>query len=184
MTGKIKIVNLLGALFLTFAFLLTSCSESDNDGGGPISNNSNNNSGPEIAPAFSLETHNGEKISFADYKDKVLVISFFGSSCPPCISVGPEIESKLHQEFSSNPNYGIVGIDQWDGNAATVEGFIDKTGVTFPLGLKGSGVAREYGTTYDRLVVVNADGIIAYSGKRIAANDLDEVVKIVKGLLN
>ena len=81
-------------------------------------------------------------------------------------------------------DFAIIGIDQWNGNAAAVERFEESAGVTFPLGLKGSGVANAYGTTYDRLVLVNQGGTIAFRGKRIAANDLDEVVNMVKRLLN
>lgn len=187
MTDKIKLLSVLASFVLVFTLTLTSCSKSDYDGGGNNSGNKENNDdndGSDIAPAFTLDTYDGNEVSFANYKDKVLVISFFGSSCPPCISVGPDIEARLHQEFMAKSDFAIIGIDQWNGNAAAVERFEESAGVTFPLGLKGSGVANAYGTTYDRLVLVNQGGTIAFRGKRIAANDLDEVVNMVKRLLN
>ena len=140
--------------------------------------------GLEVAPGFSLETHDGQTLSSDIFADKVAVIFFFGNSCPPCKSVAPDIEAKINQEFKDDDNFVMLGIDQWDGNAASVERFKDDTGVTFPLGRMGSGVARDYGTTYDRLVLINSRGKIAFKGQSIAANDLDEVINQVKGLLN
>jgi peroxiredoxin len=176
--------NISSLLFLVIAMSLLSCSEStDPIVGGPDITPDEPMVEGEKAPAFQLETYNGGKLSLADYKDKTLVIFFFGNTCPPCQAVAPKIESDLNKAFGSNNKFAMVGIDQWDGNAASVEGFKDRTGVTFPLGIKGSGVARDFGTTYDRLVVVNPAGNIEYRGTSIAANNLDEVVNIVKTLL-
>jgi peroxiredoxin len=177
-----KRINLL--LLLSTLFFLMSCSESSDL---PITPGPDSPDEPivaaEIAPAFQLDTYSGSKISLADYKDKTLVIFFFGNSCPPCQAVAPKIEDDLNKAFSGNDKFAIIGIDQWDGNASSVEAFKDRTGVTFPLALKGSGVAKNYGTTYDRLVVVNPDGAIEYRGRSIAANNLNEVIEIVSGLL-
>lgn len=138
----------------------------------------------EVAPQFQLDTYDGAQVSLSDYKDKTLVIFFFGNSCPPCQAVAPKIESDLQEAFKDKAGFAMIGIDQWDGNAASVEGFKERTGVTFPLALNGSGVARSYGTTYDRLVVINAEGKIEYKGTSIAANNLDDVITLVQGLVN
>lgn len=169
---------------MAVAFLV-SCSESTDDPitGGPDVNPGDPMMEGEPAPSFQLDTYDGLKLSLADYKDKTLVIFFFGNTCPPCQAVAPKIETDLNEAFSTNNKFAIIGIDQWDGNAASVEGFKNRTGVSFPLGLKGSGVARDYGTTYDRLVVVNPSGNIVYRGNSIAANNLNEVVSLVKDLL-
>lgn len=176
-----KIINTF--FFFSLLFLI-SCSESTDE---PIVIGPGTPNDPdvelEVAPQFQLQTYNDAQISLADYKDKTLVIFFFGNTCPPCQAVAPKIEDDLNKKFSSNSKFAIIGIDQWDGNAASVEGFKDRTNVSFPLALKGSGVARDYGTTYDRLVVVNAAGKIKYRGNSIAANNLNEVIGIVTELL-
>ncbi len=136
------------------------------------------------APDFDLITFDDFPLRMSDYQEQNLVIFFFGNSCPPCQAVGPDIESQLNEAFKEKENYSIIGIDQWDGNAASVEAFRDRTGINFPLGLMGSGVARQFGTTYDRLVVVNAEANIIYRGNSIAANNLDEVVALVTDLLD
>jgi len=188
MTNQTKFYNLLVLFFISLILGLASCSDSGDDDTGSNEEmnmmDQDNDNTLETAPDFTIDIEGGSKVSLKDYEDKVLVIFFFGSTCPPCITVGPSIESKLNEEFGNNSSFAIIGMDQWDGNEAAVKSFRDKTGVTFPLGLKGSGIAREYGTTYDRLVVINANGKITFKGRSIAANDLDETVNIVKGLLN
>lgn len=136
------------------------------------------------APAFDLKTADDVDLSSKTYDGKTLVIFFFGNGCPPCKAVAPDIETKLNQAFKDNEDFAIIGIDQWDGNAASVEGFQESTGVTFPLGIQGSGTAREYDTTYDRLVIVKKSGKIGYRGNAIAANNLDEVIGLVESFLD
>ncbi len=132
------------------------------------------------APDFSLLTTGGESLTKASFKGKTLVIFFFGFNCPPCKGVAPNIESKLNKEFKDNEKFAIIGADQWDGNNAGVDRFKADTGVTFPLGVKGSAMARNYGTTFDRLVVVNADGKLLFRGNSVASNNLNEVIEIIK----
>lgn len=193
-----KYNNLL--YFLLFAVLLTvySCGTDDiepeimepevemmdDDDDDNEGNNDGSNQGElEDAPSFSLKTTTDEAIESADFEDRNLVIFFFGFNCPPCRAVGPSIESKLHQKFKDKENFAIIGVDQWEGNDAGVDNFQSITGITFPLGVKGAETARNFGTTFDRLVVVNAEGKIVFKGNSIASNNLDEVVDIVSGLL-
>jgi len=166
-------------------FLLTGCSDDSESPTTP----SNPTPGPTPsdlpdAPSFNLDTDTGQSMSLSDYKGDVLVIFFFGNNCPPCKGAAPKIESDLTQKFKDKVDFSIIGIDQWDGNKSSVESFRNTTEVTFPLGLKGSGVAKDYGTTYDRLVIVDKEGKLAFVGKTQSTNDLDKVVTQVQSLLN
>ncbi len=184
-----KFQVLLITLFFGASIILSSCGD---EGLNPVVEMENemepemeneNNEEFDVAPNFAIKTYQDEDLKFDTYKDKVLVIFFFGNTCPPCIGVGPDVQEKLNKEFAGRDDYAIIGIDQWDGNDASVEGFQKNTGVEFPLGVMGSGVAKDYGTTYDRLVVVNKDGKIQYRGNSVVSNNLDEVVTLVKTLL-
>lgn len=135
------------------------------------------------APTFALTTTTGQSISSSQFVGKNLVIFFFGFNCPPCKAVGPDVESKLHERFKDSDKFAIIGADQWEGNNAGVDNFQSTTGITFPLGTNGADMAKDFGTTYDRLVVVNADGNIVYKGNSIATNNLDEVIDLVEDLL-
>jgi len=135
------------------------------------------------APDFTLTSLDGMTVKLSDNKGKVVVLFFLGSSCPSCKAAAPGVQSMLVTPFASRSDYKILGLDQWNGNSAAVQSFKTVTGVTFSLLLNASGVASEYMTTYDRLVVVDQNGDIVFSGKQGAAADISDVKKKVESLL-
>ncbi|RDI57643.1 TlpA family protein disulfide reductase [Flavobacterium glaciei] len=168
-------------LFLLTCISLTSCSGDD-------SNTTETSTTPPIssgtkAPEFNLNSSDGKQVKLSDYNGKVVVLFFFGNTCPSCKAAAPSIESKLTTPYASNPNYQIIGLDQWDGNLAAVQSFRTSTGVSFPLLLTASPVAASYKTTYDRLIVINKTGDIAFTGTKGAASDADAAKAVVDQLL-
>jgi len=135
------------------------------------------------APAFELNSLSGSKVKLSDYSNKVVVLFFFGNTCPACIGAAPDVESMLVTPFAARTDYQILGLDQWNGNQALVESFKTKTKVTFPLLLNASVVASEYKTTYDRLIVIDKSGNIIFTGSQGASNDVATVKEKVKTLL-
>lgn len=189
-------------IFSIFIFsVFTSCQSSDID---PVSGQNNNNSNTSdnsgdtsgddtgnmdedvggIAPAFTLLSTYGDSVSLADYKGNVIVLFFLGNACPSCKSVAPSVERDLNGAYDTYSQYTILGLDQWDGNKDELNAFRETTHVTFPLLLMASGVASEYGTTYDRLVVVDQEGKIAFKGRSTTYNDLDDVKDLINTLLS
>jgi len=173
--------------FTTFLFLslivitFGACSGDDSD-------NSSSTTPPSSgvatkAPDFTLNSSTGKQVKLSDFSGKVVVIFFFGNTCPSCKAAAPSIESKLAAPYSSNSNYQIIGLDQWDGNVASVQSFQSTTGVSFPLLLNASSTAAAYKTTYDRLVVIDKNGNIAFSGTKGAASDADTARAKVDELL-
>lgn len=136
----------------------------------------------EDAPDFSLKTLGDIDVTLKDYEDKVLVLFFFGHNCPPCLSVGPTIESELYQEFRTKTDFELLGVDVWDGNNAQVTKFSNTTSASYPLALNGSQVGKDFKSGRDRLVVVNKESKIAFNGTSVAKNDLKEVQQIIRDL--
>lgn len=135
------------------------------------------------APDFTLNSLDHGQVKLSDYSGKVVVLFFLGSTCPNCISAGPSIQSKLGTPYASNSNYKILGLDQWDGNTSAVQSFKTSTSISFPLLFNASSVASSYKTTYDRLIVIDKSGNIAFTGIRGAAADADAVKVKVDELL-
>ena len=152
----------------------------NNNGGNDNGGNNMGNTNP--APSFSLTSVDGGTVSLSSFSGKPLVIFFFGDECPNCKGVAPSIESKIANKYSSS-TAKVIGIDTWNGNEASVKKFRSDTGVSFDLLLEGSGVAKNYGSTYDRLVVVDASGNIAHKSSSNASSDIDKVIQVVDGLL-
>ncbi len=137
----------------------------------------------EMAPDFSLKALDMSQVMLSEYDNKVVVLFFFGSTCPSCKAAGPSVESMLVTPFASRTDYQLIGLDQWDGNSAAVEAFKTATGLSVPLLLNASGVAANYKTTYDRLVVIDKTGTIVFSGTQGAAADIAAVKQKVETLL-
>jgi len=137
----------------------------------------------EAAPAFEIETTDGDTLSLDQFEDQVLVIFFFGAECPPCRRVGPDVESMVHQSFINNENFAIIGADQWNRNDASVDDFVDVTGITFPVGRLGANMAADFGTTFDRMVILNRDSEIVYRSPGRVSGLLDEAIGIIEELL-
>lgn len=183
--SQTKIFVTMASMVILSISMLSSCSESEDVS--PNNNNGQQNDGASIgedAPNFELSTLNGSTFNMSEQKDKVVVLFFFGSSCPSCRAVGPDIEKKLNADFNGNSGYTIIGLDQWDENSNSVESFKTITKISFPLLLDASQVASSYNTTYDRLVVVDKKGKIAHRGSRGATNDISTVVSLVNDLLD
>jgi len=161
---------------LIFALAFASCSK-DEDVIEPIAMGS-------TAPAFTLKSLDGADISLSNFNNKVVVLFFFGNNCPSCKAAAPSVESMLITPFASSTDYMLLGLDQWDGNAAAVQAFKATTNVSFPLLLNASGVAADYKTTYDRIVVIDKAGKIAFSGKQSASSDIAAAKAKVMELIN
>ena len=135
------------------------------------------------APDFTLKDLGEKEVMLSDFKNKVVVLFFLGYNCPLCIASAPDIQKKLFNYFEPYDNYQILGLDQWDGDHASLLSFRNKTGVSFPLLQMASSVARDYNTTYDHLAVVDQEGNLVFVGTRGAGDDVDAVQDTVKMLL-
>lgn len=175
--------------FSFFYFLFASCvsdnivTEQPNNDTPPSEEQTDNLPPDNPAPTFTLQTSDGQNINLSDYQGKVVTLFFFGYGCPPCKAVAPSIQEQLATPYESNDDYAILGLDVWDGNSAGVDAFKSATEVRFPLLLEASSIARDYETTYDRLVVVDKDGGIVFLGTQIAMGDLESVKNLVISLL-
>jgi peroxiredoxin len=162
---------------LIFSLVFSSCATDDDEVMEPLEMGSN-------APAFTLKSLDGANVSLSGFSNKVVVLFFFGNNCPSCKAAAPSVESMLAEPFASSTDYMLLGLDQWDGNAASVQAFKSATNVTFPLLLNASGVAADYKTTFDRIVVIDKSGKIVFSGKQSAATDIAAAKAKVMELVN
>ncbi len=135
------------------------------------------------APDFEVELLEPDSTTFklSDQEGKVVLVFFFGNTCPSCLSAGSDVETSIYQVFKDNTNFTAIGIDTWDtsSNESSVTNFKNTTGISFPLALKGGSVAAAYQTTYDRLMVIDGEGILVHKGILVARNDLDNTIEAI-----
>jgi len=161
------------AIILVMAMAMSSCSKDEVDV---------LEEGPS-APGFTLKSVSGTDVSLSNFNNNVVVLFFFGNNCPSCKAVGPNVEGMLVTPYASRTDYTILGLDQWNGNAASVLAFKAVTNVSFPLLLNASSVANAYKTTYDRLVVIDKSGNIAFKGNQSVSSDIAAAKAKVNELL-
>ena len=138
------------------------------------------------APNFQVGLLGGETFNLADHEGKVVMVFFFGNTCPSCRAIGSIIESAIYQEYLDDSGSLVaVGIDTWNSssNESSVAGFKSTTGITFPLAIKGGDVAVNYKTTYDRLMVIDRAGILVHKGLVVASNDIDNTIAAIEASL-
>jgi peroxiredoxin len=134
------------------------------------------------APAFSLTTDSGRKISTSDFGGKILVVNFWATWCPPCIDEIPSLQS-LAQQMAPK-GVVVLGVSV-DKNEAAYKRFLQQSGITFATARDAeAGVSAEYGTfKYPETYVIDRDGKVRQ--KHIGPRDwMDpELIKSIESLL-
>jgi thiol-disulfide isomerase/thioredoxin len=114
-----------------------------------------------FAPDFSFTSKDGEFISLADVKGKVVVLDFWGTWCGPCVMATPGLV-KLHKKFAEQPVVfiSVAENDREEAWAAYVEQhkmvwpqFLDRTRkMVAPFGVRG----------YPTYIVIDPEGIVQW----------------------
>jgi cytochrome c biogenesis protein CcmG/thiol:disulfide interchange protein DsbE len=79
------------------------------------------------APNFTLETIDGQTVSLAQHKGKVIVLGLF-HICEPCMIQGTELQ-KVNDAFRGNPQVQVLGVNSAGNSKDKVKDFLKD----FPL---------------------------------------------------
>ncbi|MFT4603885.1 MAG: peroxiredoxin [Rhodothermales bacterium] len=139
----------------------------------------------QTAPDFFFPQLGGGTVRLSDHQGKVVFVFLFGNTCSFCLAVGHRTESEVNGVHGGNPSFQAVGLDMWTSSSSTasVTSFKNRTGVSYPLGLQAGSMAHLYGTTYDRLLVIGADGILRFKSSSNVSSSLDAAKAVVADLL-
>jgi len=138
-------------------------------------------SDPSIKAFFanSWQTPDGKSANSENWRQKILIVNFWASWCPPCVEEMPTLD-KIAQDYASK-NVLIVGIGI--DSPSNIREFLEKTPVSYPIvigGLEGSNLAKQMGNTQGALpytVIINQKGksIFTKLGK-ISEEELRKVI--------
>jgi len=129
--------------------------------------------------AVDWKNENGESVNSQAWKNKILVINFWASWCPPCVEEMPML-SAFNQKLDNNTAQMIgIGID----SPTNLRQFLQNTSVSYPIllgGLEGSNWMKRLGNSQGALpytVILNPDGkILLTKLGKITEKELESVL--------
>ena len=128
---------------------------------------------------FSLHDVEGKTHSFSEWENKVRVLNFWATWCPPCLRETPMFVEMQEQLGSKGLQFVGVAIDE----KQKVLDFMDSYGVNYPM-LIGTEdaikVAEQYGNRFGALpwtVVIDRSGTIVHAqGGEFTKQKAEEVI--------
>ena len=87
---------------------------------------------PTPAPDFAVPSLTGSRLRLADFRERVVLLNFWATWCPPCREEMPSME-RLYQRYRDR-GLTILALSV-DRNVAAVPGFAEGFRLTFPIGL-------------------------------------------------
>jgi thiol-disulfide isomerase/thioredoxin len=83
----------------------------------------------KVAPQIDGEDLDGRKMKLSDYRGKVVLLSFWGSWCGPCMGMLP-FEQKLAERMAGRP-FALVGVNS-DVSRADAAAAVEREKLTWP----------------------------------------------------
>jgi peroxiredoxin len=113
------------------------------------------------AIGFHLKTLGGTDLSLSDYKNKGVILNFWGTFCKPCREEMPALESQ-YQKYKDK-GVVVIGIDASEVQN-TVGAYVKELGIHFPIvldpGLEIGNIYQANELPYS--VFIKPDGHIAH----------------------
>ena len=116
------------------------------------------------APDFSLTTADGEYLSLDDLRGKIVVLDFWATWCPPCVSAVPTIRD-LRKRYAKEPSFVIIGVSS-DSDEAKWKDFTAKNQMVWPQYLdRDHHIQRAFDVhAFPTYIMIDHEGIVRFRG--------------------
>lgn len=112
----------------------------------------------DMALDFTLTDLDGQVVSLSDYKGKAIMLNFWGTFCPPCVTEMPLFQD--YYEDYEEEGLVVLGVNL-NEPPVTVRRFVKEYGLTFPILLDKDVVRKQYGVRqYPTTFFIDRDGVI------------------------
>ncbi len=136
----------------------------------------------DSAPGFDIRTDDGRTITPTQFGGKLLVLHFWATWCPPCVTEFPSL-SAFQKEFAGQ-GVVVLGVSV-DQNPKAYRDFLQRMNVSFATARDPEArISSKYGTfQFPETYIINQDGKVV---EKIISNAdwMDpERVNVIKALL-
>jgi cytochrome c biogenesis protein CcmG/thiol:disulfide interchange protein DsbE len=133
-------------------------------------------------PDFTLTTFEGEQISLAGLKGRVIVINFWASWCKPCEAEAVDLETAW-RFYEPRGDVVFLGVD-WTDTEPAAKAYLEKFDITYPNGPDlGTRISQSFRITgVPETYIVDRKGDLAFV-KISPFESLDEIKAAIDPLL-
>jgi cytochrome c biogenesis protein CcmG/thiol:disulfide interchange protein DsbE len=97
----------------------------------------------QAAPDFGLVGLSGAPLRLSDYRGKVVLLNFWATWCPPCVTEIPDLVA-LREELGTE-RVEVLGISLDTAGADAVRAFARERGMSYPTAVDTAQVSAMYG---------------------------------------
>lgn len=171
MNNPLKIILAVTlALILSAGFAITGCSSNST---APTVGN--------LAPNFQLHNLDGKPVSLSDFRGKPVMLNFWSTRCPPCVSEMPYIQ-QMYEEWRDKGL--ILLVIHMGGSPSQVKEFLQNHNLSLPVLLDTTqAIAQKYNirwipTTFfiDKEGIIQVVRVGAFPNKEAIESDLNKIM--------
>lgn len=137
---------------------------------------------PKVAaPAWSLTNLHGQRVDSSTFSNRVVVLNFWATFCPPCIREIPDLAA-FHLAHSNQP-VAVVGISLDAKPPEAIRAFVEKHQVPYPVVLGDAAVAEAFGgvAQIPSTFIIGPDG--TFAARYLGAMTREELERVLAILL-
>jgi thiol-disulfide isomerase/thioredoxin len=161
---SVKRLLIAGLAALTVAMLVFSCGKQEArqeaSPGGSVNNATQTAADGSGSVSFSLADIDGNTVSLADYKGKVVLVDFWATWCGPCRQAVPHLK-KLYEE-NRGKGFEILAIAMDEDGQKVVPPFVEDNRINYTVLLGTPEVESEFGglVGYPTTFLIDREGKI------------------------
>jgi len=96
----------------------------------------------KVAPDFTLTSIDGNRVSLAEHRGKVVLLDFWATWCPPCRAAIPHVV-ELQNQYRAD-GFAVVGMNM-DQDSEDLTAFLQRNTVNYPIVRVTEDVRMAYG---------------------------------------